>query len=190
VREQIRALRRLGRADLRRAPGRPSQPLERHRAQLVLVRIPGGGAVGVEHVRRDQLGHLLAVVRERAAQVIGCRQVARPALAPREHLVGDRAQQRLGERVLAAVGRQRVGAHGKDLLANERGQRFLQLLLAESAERSRRAAREAAAEHRHRLHELALVGSEGIEAGGEQGAERGGHVEVAELAGGLELSVA
>ena len=137
-------------------------------------------------MRGDHLRDVLALTRERRSQVLGGRPVASFSLSPREHLVGDRPQQRLRERVLTAIGREGIGADREHLLADEAFEQRAQSLLRQVCERRRRRARETAAEHRHRPDQVALLRLEGVEPRRQQRAQACRDVEVAELAGELE----
>ena len=56
-------------------------------------------------------------------------QVKRLALAAADHLVGDRAQHALGERVLAALGGERAGGDREDLATDERREHLVEPVL-------------------------------------------------------------
>ena len=79
-------------------------------------------------MRREHLGDLV-LVRDASREVVGRGQVAGLALAPRERLVGDVADEVLEESVLAVLGRARVGVDAEHLLADERGEQRLELRL-------------------------------------------------------------
>ena len=81
-------------------------------------------------MRRDHLDDLVLVGAE-PAQVLGRGEVTRPPLVLRERLVGDVADEVLQEAVLAVLGRARVGLDAEHLLAHERGEQRLELLLSE-----------------------------------------------------------
>ena len=94
--------------------------------KLLRVRVVARRLVGVEEMGAYHLGDLGALVREGGAHVGRCPQVPRLALGPAQHVVGHRADERLGEGVLAALGRELVGADGEDLLcarASSKGRR-------------------------------------------------------------------
>ena len=78
-------------------------------------------------MRGDHLDDLVLVGGERGAQVRGRGEVPGPALALRERLVGDVADEVLEEAVLAVLGRARVGLHAEHLLADERCEQRLDL---------------------------------------------------------------
>ena len=101
---QVGGLGRLRSADVLRTLGRDHIRPARPGAELVGVRIVAGGPVGVVEVGCDHLGHLGALVGEGRSQVLGGPQVAGLALGSRQHVVGDGADERLGERVLAPLG--------------------------------------------------------------------------------------
>ena len=94
--------------------------------------------VRVQVVGREDAGRL--VVAE-LLEVAGRREVPRPAIAPGERPVGDLAQERLGEAVLAALRRPRVGVEDEDLAPDERPQaRFdRRRVVAPGSRRARRA---------------------------------------------------
>ena len=89
-------------------------------------------------MRGDHLDHLVLVAGERRAQVLGRGEVPRPALALRERLVGDVADEVLEEAVLAVLGRARVGLDAEHLLAHERREQRLELAPRQPRERGER----------------------------------------------------
>ena len=61
--------------------------------------------------------------------MLGGGEVAGAALLPRERLVGDVPDQVLEEAVLAVLGRTGVGLQGEHLLADERSEQRVELVL-------------------------------------------------------------
>ena len=76
--------------------------------------------VGVEQVGGDDLDDVVVLVAGHGDQVIGGREVARPPVALRHHVVRHPTDEVLEEAELAALGGERVGPQRKDLLANQR----------------------------------------------------------------------
>ena len=70
---------------------------------------------------RRYLDHLVLVGGECPAQVLRRREMLRPALALRQRLVGDVADEVLEEAVLAVLGRARIRLDAEHLLAHEPG---------------------------------------------------------------------
>ncbi len=85
-------------------------------------------------VRREHLGDLV-LGGKRALQVLGRGEVASPALAFRQRLVGDMAHEVLQEPVLPLLGRAWVGLQREDLLAHEPGEQRAELVLADPRDR-------------------------------------------------------
>ena len=79
-------------------------------------------------MRRDHLDHLV-LVRKARCEVLGGGEVPRSPIAFRQRLVGDVAHEVLQEAVLAVLGRARVGLEAEHLLAHERAEQRLELLL-------------------------------------------------------------
>ena len=92
------------------ARGRGSERDPRLRGERPAVRVVRRGAERVEVVRREGARQLVLAER---LEVARRRQVARPSVAPGERLVGDLADERLDERVLAALGRARDPGRGR-----------------------------------------------------------------------------
>ena len=107
----------------------------------------------------------------------------RLALALRERLVGDVADEVLQEAVLAVLGRARVGLDAEHLLAHQRGEQRLELGLGEPGSAASACSGEGLAEHRGVLEQPALLGGEAVEPGGDQRVQRLGHLERLDLAG-------
>src|SRR5262245_6279643 len=93
-------------------------------------------------------------------------------LPPGERLVGDLAQQILKEGVLAPFGRAWIRLARQHLLADERVQQRLHLLLGQTVERGERLLREALAEHGGVLEQGPLLAVEAVQARRDQGLER------------------
>ena len=118
-----------GRRVAQRRPRRRARPLSplgsshQHRERLFAGRrrvdVVGYPSECVEVVAGDHLGDLLAVVGEGLTEVGGDGEVPRLSLAKRKRLVGDLAQQLLGEAVVTALGRERVGGHLENVAAHE-----------------------------------------------------------------------
>ena len=87
--------------------------------------------VGREVVRGDHLGDLLAVVGKSLSEVRGRGQVAGLALAAREQLIRDRAQEPLRPPIVAPVRGEWIGANRQDLLADEALERGIELIARE-----------------------------------------------------------
>ena len=94
-------------------PGQGDPGLDRDRVRLGAL---GRRLVGGEVVRGEGAGQL--VVAERL-EVAGGRKVPGPPLALGQRAVGDLADQRLDEAVLAALGRARVGLDLEELAPDE-----------------------------------------------------------------------
>ena len=114
---------------------------------------------------RHDLGDLGTVVRERRPQVCCDREMKRLSFPPRQRLVGNRAQQRLGKRVLSTIRRQPVGSNAQDLLAHEFGEQRVDLVAVAVADGTDGSPRERATEDGQRLHERALRRREGVDPG-------------------------
>src|ERR1019366_5076605 len=98
----------------------------------------------IEKVLRNDNGEVVVRV-ELGGQEVGGRQVPRFAVASRQRPVGDLANDRLHEAVLAAVGREPVLLQGDDLLALQGSQRVIELI-AVRAERQQAFARKGRAQ--------------------------------------------
>ena len=77
---------------------------------------------GVEVVPRDHLGHLVPVGREGGPEVGGHGEMTGLAIPARHGLIGNLAQQVLGEAEVTALGGQAIGADGEHLAAEQLGQ--------------------------------------------------------------------
>ena len=97
--------------------GRPDQGGDGLAADLADVRASGNGVQRVQVVPGDHVGDFLAVAWERLPQMRGHGQMADLAVPPGKRVVGDLAQQVLGEAVAAPLGRQRVRRHDQELAA-------------------------------------------------------------------------
>ena len=158
-------------------------------AQRVGVRVVTGGLVGVVEVGGDDLGDLRPLVREGGTQMLGRAQVPSLALGSREHVVGDRADEGLGEGVLAALGRQLVGPYREDFFADERGQDLLDPGRVHLRHRLDGRAREGLSEHGALLHDSPLTGREGVESGGDERRQAGRDLQRAQLADEVQGTV-
>ena len=137
----------------------------------------------------DHLGDLCTLLGEGRAQVLGGPQVPRLALGSGQHVVGDRAYERLGEGVLAAFGRELVGADREHFFSHERAQQLVEVGRIGVGDGLDRLAGEASAEHRALLNEPPFVGSEGVEARGDERRQPGRDLELAELADEVQRPV-
>jgi hypothetical protein len=108
-------------------------------------------------VGRDDLDRLLLGLSGRLVEVLGGREMLRLPVRPRERLVRDLLQEVLEEGVLAALRRARVGLHREHLLAHERGEHWLQLLLGQPRQRREPALREALPQHGRVLEDAPLL---------------------------------
>ena len=139
----------------------------------------------------DHLGHLRAFVGECGAKVRGGPQVPGLALGSGQGVIGDGSDERLGEDVLAAFGRELVGPDRQHLFSHKGTQQLLEQGTGSRSETASTAlAREARAEHRALLYETALVWGEGVEARRDEGRQPRWDLEFAELADELEGAVA
>ena len=91
----------------------------------------------------------------------------------------------LQERVLAALGRSRIGLDREDLLAEEAGEQGLELFIRQTGERLQPQLGEGLAEHGAVLDEPALVLGQAVEAGGDQGVQGLRHLERLDRPGGF-----
>lgn len=103
------------------------------------------GLVCVEVMRRDDLDEFGLHRCRRPFEICSGGDVADLSLRLRERVVGDALEQVLEKRVLASLGRARVGLHGQDLLAQQGSEQRLERLLAEPRERGQAGLREALA---------------------------------------------
>ena len=84
--------------------------------------------------------------------------MARLAIRLCERFVGDLLQEVLEKCVLAALRRARVGLHGENLLADERGEDLLELRRVQGRQRGEARFREALAEDCGILEEATFLG--------------------------------
>ena len=103
--------------------GGPDQGGEGLAADLGGVGVIGDGVQRIEVMPGDDISDLFAVAGEDSPQVSGDHEVAGFAVTTRHGVVGDLAQQLLGELIAAPLRRQRVRGHGEHLAAHEVGQR-------------------------------------------------------------------
>ncbi len=134
-------------------------------------------------MRSDDLDDLVFVATGKREQELGSGEVLGLALLAGEHLVGDALDDVLDEGVLAALGRGRIRLDGEHFLPQQRRKERLEALGIESSERAQPLLRERLAEHRAVLHELALRGSQPVEAGGDERMERLRHLELLDRSG-------
>ena len=99
-------------------PARAHERRPCHRLDLCRVVGVGDGLVRGDVMRRDHLAQLVFVAGRE--QMLGCCEMARPPVVPRERLVRDVADEILEESVLPVLGRPRVGLNAEHLLAHER----------------------------------------------------------------------
>ena len=107
----------------------------------------------------------------------------RLAIAARERAVRDAAQQRLKERVLAALGRSWVVLVSEDLLGDESAEELLGLGHRSAPDRGDGRWGEALTQDGRVLHDRALRGFETVEPRRDQGLEGLRHVELLDLPG-------
>jgi hypothetical protein len=158
----------------------PSQGKTRLAGQCVRLGTFGRVRVGRQVVSGEGSGEL---VRPEAFEEAGRSEVTDLAVAPRQRPVRDLADERLDERVLAALGRSRVGVQHEQLAPDEGPQVPDERRLLEAADRGERRRREALAEHRGVLQEGAVGRLEGVETARDEGSQRLRHGEVGQIAG-------
>src|SRR5437868_10477926 len=103
--------------------------------------------------------------------------MSRVALSLRERLVRDVANEVLEEAVLAVLRRARIRLDRNHLLASERSEERLELLLWEPGDRGKGAHREGLAHDGGVLQQAPLLGRQTVEARGDQRVERLWHLE-------------
>ena len=103
--------------------GSAGEPAPRLGPDGVGVGRVGVGLVCVEVVHGDHLGDLVRIDAGLGGEEGGDGQVAGPPVAPRDRLVRDALDERLQEAELSALGRERVGLDGEQLLAHEASRR-------------------------------------------------------------------
>ena len=121
-------LRLEGGCERRGSIGRTCEPAARlgpHRVGIGSVRV---GLVRVEVVHGDHLGDLVRIDPGLRGEEEGNRQVACPAVAPGDRLVRDPLHERLQEAELSALGRERVGLDGEQLLPHQARDELLDLV--------------------------------------------------------------
>ena len=101
---------------------------------LACVVCVGRGLIGGEAVRGEDLDDLV-LFGKGGFEMLRRREVAGAALLPRERLVGDVANEVLEEPVMAVLGRARIRLDGEDLLADQRLEERLELVLGSSGDR-------------------------------------------------------
>ena len=138
--------------------------------------------VGADEVRGEDLHDLVLVIGELALDERGRSEVLRLAVTPGEGLVGDGPQEVLEEEVLASLGRPRVGLQREDLLADERGERLVELGLAGPHQLRQTGLEEALAEHRSVLDRAPLLRGEAVQACRDQCMQRLRDVDLPDLA--------
>ena len=138
------------------ALGGAGEPAPRLAANDVAIGCVGVGLVRVEIVRGDHLGDLVRVDARVRGEKARRRKVARPAVAPGDRLVGDPLHERLQERELPSLGRERIGLDREQLLPHEARHERLDGLLRRPRDRGQSAAREGLAEDRRVLQQAAL----------------------------------
>jgi hypothetical protein len=104
------------------------------------------------------------------------------ALAFRQRLVGDVADEVLQEAVLAVLGRPRIGLHPEHLLAHQPQQQRLQLRLGRPRQGRQRGPRERLAQHRPVLQQPSLLRRQTIQARGDQRVQGLRHLQRLDLA--------
>src|SRR5581483_781428 len=126
---------------------------------LARVRRLGRGPVRVEVVGGDDLDDLVLLRAPDGRQVACGGEVLLLPLPPRDRLVGDVADDVLEERVLAALGRPRIGLNPEHLLTHERGERGFEGTLIEPADGGEALLRERLPEDGAVLHEPPSAGA-------------------------------
>ena len=130
------------------------------------------------------------VVRERAGQLViaeplevaGGGQVTRAAVPARQRPVGDLADERLDELVLAPFGRPRIRLDVEQLATHEVPQLGFEVARRNPAHASQRIGGEDLAEHRGVLEERPIGGLQRVEPRGDQRAQRIGNGDVRQVA--------
>ena len=90
------------------------------------------------------------------------------ALGPRQCVVGDGSDERLGKGVLATLWRELVCSDCQHFFANERAQQLVEIRRVDVGDRLDILAGKTCSEDRALLHEPALVGLEGVETRGDE----------------------
>ena len=172
-----RALRLHGRTERAGALRGAEEHPERRRADLFAIWVVRARTVGIEVVGRYDFDDLILLRTPGRRQEPGSGQMLRLALLLRDRLVRDVLDDVLQERVLAALGRAWVGLDREDLLADERDEQRLELVVPLPGERDEAGLRERLAEHRPVLDEPPLGLRQAVQPGCDQGVERLGHLE-------------
>ncbi len=157
--------------------------------KLGCVRVVSCGEVGVVVVGGDHLGHLGALVGEDPLKVLGGSQMAGSSLGSGQGVVGDGPDERLGEDVLAALGRELVGPDAQHLFSHKRAQQVIEQGWVDLGDGFDAVAGKARAEDRALLYEQALVLRKAVEAGRDEGRQPRWNVELAELADKVQCTV-
>ena len=163
------------------ALGGPGEAGHGELADVGDVGVVGDGVHRVDEVSGDHGDDLFPVTGEDRPQVGGDGEVARLAITSRQRLVGDLAEQILGEAVTAPLGRQRVGRDLEHLAADQLAQRGGRRRLVEVADRDDRVGRERRAEHRRGAHHPPGHRVETVQAGREQRVQAVGHLQRADV---------
>ncbi len=146
------------RSQRRRALGGAGEPAARLRPDVVAIGRVGVGRMRVEVVRRDHLGDLVGIDPGIGCQEACRREVARPAVAPRDRLVGDALDERLQEAELPALRRERIGLDRRGAPCGPGSSTSSSTACSvEPGERGEAASRERLAEDRGVLKQLALA---------------------------------
>ena len=154
--------------------------------QVLRVRILPGGLVGVEEVGGNHLGHLCPLVGECGAKVHGGPHVPGLSLGSRQQVIGDGPDERLGEDILAAFGRELLSSDRQYLFSHEGGQDLVEMSRVRVRDRLDRPAGEAPAQHRALLHDTTFVRIEGVETRRDEGCQPRWSLELTQFADEVE----
>ena len=149
--------------------------------------VGGVGPVRFQVVGGHHLHDLLLLGTPRLLQVRRGRQVAEPPLVAGQGVVRDRAHEVLEEPVLAVLGRAGVRLDAQDLLAHQRRQDGLDVLLGEPGQCRQGRLRRRLAEHGGVLDQPALIRGQAVQPRRDERVERLWDLELLHRAGGPVL---
>ena len=153
--------------------------------QVLRVRILPGGLVGVEEVGGNHLGHLCPLVGECGAKVHGGPHVPGLSLGSRQQVIGNGPDERLGEDILAAFGRELLSSDRQYLFSHEGGGSRRDG--PGPCPRSPRSPGEgSSAQHRALLHDTTFVRIEGVETRRDEGCQPRWSLELTQFADEVE----